>query len=1090
MTAQPNRTLGLSTAATTRLDYLASEIERLPSHDSTLVIAPTRAAADDFVRRHCLSTGRLGFHKLTLTQAAFEIARPTLAAKGITPIAGIALEAMTARAAHISRNNGQLEYFAPVSDTVGFTRALRGTLSELRLERIHAEQLEGLGPSGSDLEALLACYEEELRIADLADHAGVFETAQHAVNDAEAPLAGIPMVLVDAEVRNESEAAFLRALAEQAPWVAASAMPQNRRLETIADALGAEARSIDDSDDDSPLARLRRHVFETETPPPSAPDRSLVFFSATDQGREAVEIARHIHAAVGEGGRFDEMAVLLRNPDQYQPLIEEALGRAGIPAHFTGGTVRPNPSGRAFLALIACRMEGLTASRFAEYLSLGQVPEPDKDGAPPEPEAAWVPAQGELFPDTSIPESEATTESETAFDEAEPVVEGNLRAPFQWERLLVDAAVVGGRHRWERRLRGLEEELRRQCVEAERDDDTRRERIERQVESLVHLRRFALPLIGFLSDFPKDATWGTWLSLLEDLAGRSLRTPAHVLSTLGELRAMNDVGPVTLDEIQRVLSDRLSFLRTEPPDRPYGKVLVATIPEASGRRVSHVFLPGLSEGIFPRKSLEDPLLLDEFRGGVPTPLTRQDGRVSDERLLLHIAVGAAVDRLFVSYPRMDMGQGRSRVPSFYALDVLRAAEGRLPDLAELERRARETSMSRLGWPSPSDASIAIDDAEYDLSTIGGILGDPSTGGDGRGHYLLESNAHLARSLRARARRWRNFWSPADGIVDADEETLKILDANRPRERSFSPTSLQQFAACPYRFLLYSIHRLGPRDQATPLEQLDPLTRGSLFHSVQFRLLSRLRAEGLLPITSDNLGAVTQVADEELTSTAADYREDLAPAITRIWESGIEDLRTDLRGWLRLRAEQDREEPGWVPTFFEFSFGLGEMSERDPASRADEVTVLDGIRLRGSIDMIEQHSSSGLLRVVDHKTGRALPQPPVATGAGEVLQPMLYALAAETLFETSVSTSELSYCTRRGEYRRLEVPVTEETRGRIAEALDYVDRSLKEGFLPAAPREGACRYCDYRIVCGPYEELRTSRKNKDRLEWITRLRQTP
>ncbi len=69
-------------------------------------------------------------------------------------------------------------------------------------------------------------------------------------------------------------------------------------------------------------------------------------------------------------------------------------------------------------------------------------------------------------------------------------------------------------------------------------------------------------------------------------------------------------------------------------------------------------------------------------------------------------------------------------------------------------------------------------------------------------------------------------------------------------------------------------------------------------------------------------------------------------------------------------------------------------------------------------------------------------------------------------------------------------MTTEARERIVEALDYVDRSLKEGFLPAAPREGACRYCDYRIVCGPYEELRTSRKQKERLEWINRLRQTP
>ena len=30
-------------------------------------------------------------------------------------------------------------------------------------------------------------------------------------------------------------------------------------------------------------------------------------------------------------------------------------------------------------------------------------------------------------------------------------------------------------------------------------------------------------------------------------------------------------------------------------------------------------------------------------------------------------------------------------------------------------------------------------------------------------------------------------------------------------------------------------------------------------------------------------------------------------------------------------------------------------------------------------------------------------------------------------------------------------------------------------LPASPAPGACRWCDYQVVCGPYEELRTGRK---------------
>ncbi len=68
------------------------------------------------------------------------------------------------------------------------------------------------------------------------------------------------------------------------------------------------------------------------------------------------------------------MAVLLRAPQTYLSVLEHALDRAGIPAWFHRGTRRPDPAGRALLALLACADEELSARRFAEYVSLGQVP--------------------------------------------------------------------------------------------------------------------------------------------------------------------------------------------------------------------------------------------------------------------------------------------------------------------------------------------------------------------------------------------------------------------------------------------------------------------------------------------------------------------------------------------------------------------------------------------------------------------------------------------------------------------------------------------------------------------------------------------
>ena len=71
------------------------------------------------------------------------------------------------------------------------------------------------------------------------------------------------------------------------------------------------------------------------------------------------------------------------------------------------------------LALVACAADGLSAKRFDEYLSLGQVP------------------------DVTLPPQAHADEG----DEEVAIVAGTLRAPWKWEELIVESSVVGGRTR-------------------------------------------------------------------------------------------------------------------------------------------------------------------------------------------------------------------------------------------------------------------------------------------------------------------------------------------------------------------------------------------------------------------------------------------------------------------------------------------------------------------------------------------------------------------------------------------------------------------------------------------------------------------
>ncbi|HEX2573868.1 MAG TPA: PD-(D/E)XK nuclease family protein [Polyangia bacterium] len=1082
-----------------------------------LVLGATAEAAHELGRRAGQHVGAaLGWYRMTLGRLGATLAAAALAEAGLAPVGMLALEAVCARLVARLGRAGTLGRFAAVEDRPGLPRALARTLDELRLAGVTPERIED-----PDLATALAAYEEELAAARLADRAGVLACATEVVTRAERlePPLGLPLVLHDVPIHGLRERELVAAVAARAPRVLVTVpLGDVRSRAEIEAALGACAVETIGTEAESPglgvtggLGRLQAGLFEAAAVAGQAGE-DVEVLSAPGESRECVEIARLVRREAERGVPFDRMAILLRAPTQYRAHLEEALRRSGVPAHFAHGTVRPDPAGRSFLSLLACAAEGLSARRFAEYLSLGELPDATEEGAPPPPVPAaerWVPPDGELVPaaleramEQLAVAGEAGAEEPGTLglagplekvDPAAPVQAGTLRAPRHWEKLLVEAAVIGGRERWERRLSGLRAELEGRLGaenELDRMDEAGVERTRRTIAELDSLRRYALPLLDALAALPARASWGAWCEQLAALATRALRRPERVLAVLAELSPMAEVGPVELGEVRLVLGERLTELLVPPVERRFGRVFVAPIERARGLAFDVVFVPGLAEKLFPQRVSEDPILRDAERVRLGADLVTNVERVEAERLLLRIAVGAARRRVVLSYPRLDLDQSRPRTPSFYGLEVLRAAEGSLPGFDELVRRAERVGTARVGWPAPASPMDAIDEAEHDLALLGTLLERPPETTVGTARYLLGANPYLARALRVRARRWLRRWTAADGLVDPDAVAREALGRHALSRRSYSPTALQHFAACPYRFLLSAVHRLAPREEPAPLEELDPLERGSLIHEVQFELHNLLRDRGLLPIVPARLEEVRELLEGVLTRVAAHYKERLYPAIERVWDDGVLSVRADLREWLRRAAEPSLEGAGaWVPAHFELSFGLvGEQRARDPQSRAEAVLLDSGLQLRGSIDLVEI-GPGGALRATDYKTGKVKAKEGCVIQGGETLQPVLYALVLEKLFpERRVASGRLYYCTATGEFTAREVPLDEDARAAEQAVAKTIGEALEAGFLPAAPTKGACEYCDFRPVCGPHEELRASKvKPPERLVALQALR---
>ncbi|MCL2430730.1 MAG: PD-(D/E)XK nuclease family protein, partial [Alphaproteobacteria bacterium] len=842
-----------------------------------------------------------------------------------------------------------------------------------------------------DLLPLIAAYETELAKAGVTDWPGVLALATEAAGVAGASrhrLVGLPMLLLDVPIANQAELAFVGALAAPARelLITVPAADQST-LSRIRDHLRIDVENLDempsgDEGDGSAscpgaLRNLQRRLFrERSTTIDAKPDDTVEVFSAPGEGRECVEIARRVLSLARCGIPFDRMAVLLRSPQAYRAHLEEAFNRAGIPVHHARGAVRPDPAGRAFCALLKCAADGLSAQRFAEYLSLAQVPDAAPGGGPPQAAPGgdrWVAPVSETarFSTEDAGEQPRSPPPTSRYDDAVPVREGQLRAPRRWERLLVEAAVIGGRDRWRRRIDGLANDIRLRLSELA-EDETQAAALSRTLEDLTAFAGYALPLIDVFDGLPTSANWAEWLDQLGALATRALKEPDRVLALLAELAPMGPVGPVELPEVLLTLERELLEVAVPPPSQRYGKVLVAPIEAARGLSFEAVFVPGLAEKMFPRKIVEEPILLDAVRRQIGGGLATNQIRLERERLAMALAAGAAERRICFSYPRLDLDEGRPRVPSFYTLEAVRAAEGLLPDFAELARRAETATTARLGWPAPPEPADAIDDAEHDLAVLDRLESGRQER-PGAARYLVTVNPHLARALRTRYRRWGRSWTSCDGLLSDSETVRTIMAKHALGIRSYSPTALQNYARCPYRFFLQAIHRLAPREIPEAIEQLDPLQRGSLIHDVQFTLLGRLRQNGLIPVRPSNLDNARQELDDVIAEVAARYRDDLAPAIDRVWEDGVAAIRADLREWLR-RASEDGS--GYVPWYFELSFGLEHRPERrqaDPQSVPGAVELDCGIRLRGSIDLVERHPA-GTARVTDHKTGRADAKP--------------------------------------------------------------------------------------------------------------------
>ncbi len=297
--------------------------------------------------------------------------------------------------------------------------------------------------------------------------------------------------------------------------------------------------------------------------------------------------------------------------------------------------------------------------------------------------------------------------------------------------------------------------------------------------------------VADLLDWPSRSTWpgylGTFERTLEGLGvahradGRDRRALVRLLRSLryaAPVRASGaETQSVALSDFLALLTDVIetAVFPVDPHGR--GAVELHTPLAVFGARYQHVFVMGLSEGVFPQSVREDPVIdFMERRGLADAGLRLEDaeGAAEREELSFLAVLHAAGSSLTLTAPSVAGGSGR--LPSPY-LAAVGAAE--LPSVGP---------------------RLPASDLEVLIVRLPGATGPAARA------WNVERRRESAQQPDAH-----------DGI------TGEPLPAGGP----FSATQLTTFGQCSFRW--FGQHGLRLSEVTEAEEEVTPLTAGSVFH---------------------------------------------------------------------------------------------------------------------------------------------------------------------------------------------------------------------------------------------------------------------
>lgn len=948
----------------------------------------------------------------------------------------------------------QLDYFQTSAQTRGFLELVSRVIVEFKDQLIRPDELKQkleeikkqfpeFAAKYDDLSQIYEAYDEELKKRGLIDQRDSLRLLEEGLNRGEFKDPQLKRVWIDGfSDFSKLQLAFIEFLTRHADEVTATltldSNPYRKALfETVSRTqaalldMGFQLRELKDKNHrslNSSLEHLERHLFSRERPNKAQPDPAIQIFEATGFQGEMEMVAREIKRIVGAFGyHFSDIAVLFRTTDPYIPVIQSVFRKFEIPYELHERfRLRLSPIARTVLSFLETLLNDWPRRDLFNFLKSVSKLEIDTNFI-----------TGQVF---------------SGSNEAKPVPVGtgtvHIHEISELELQALEKGICRDRSFW---LESFpESKALRQIAH-----------FEDQFLKLKSAAQFAEWLKGVLKHFG--------LLEFDSKKGQVLDADLVPVPFLGENANVNRESAKRLFLLLEELKNKTQ--RTEGLDpknmardfialvdvdlysvhsRDMNRVQIYNVSLARQKEYKAVFLAGLLERQFPIQIKEDPILSDLERRALNEKgevLMERLPRQAFERYLFYMGATRARERLVLSFPRFDL-EGKEALPSFYVEEVKGLFEQELPikkqhvteallPIQEISSTAEaESLVVQELWALPKAESGGLE-SELVLGVYNELI-----------HQSADFKSFIQRLLE-----------PIQGVLKESEISVHFL----PKSGVWSPTYLEEYAECPYRFFA---HRGLNLESQT--EGIDIRRRGIILHDVLERFFTWWRdrnREGKETNFEEAeafcAGKFKELWEEEPLRGDRHYKIELERKY--MLKMILQVLRTEL-------IEKKSPIPGLHPAYFEYEFG-----DLTVKGKARE------IRLRGKIDRIDTDPDGRYGLVIDYKTGKQFKMSFLEKGV--FLQLPFYLIAAREKLGLkplgghlySLAQTKSSGFHHEENLAEAGIPIARKTKNYLSGkdfekyieyAILFTERfvgEIEKARIPVRPRD-CVSYCPYSAVC--------------------------